>query len=286
MTTIKASGSFVSFTLSLEDDHHVKVLEDLLSLRFNLQIGSIYVEQEMYSINGDIFEIILIPKNMCQDDYIWILDLGSFRVIGLPDFQIQASTVLLYGASNVNVSSMATIKIEPSDDDVIVLLNSDSDDCLVIDLSDTSHFSYKTKPSNPVLIFVDVDKTPHNTSYTKFVRHSSFSQRSPLHPSSSSSYLNIVDALKMIKSRRRSKFNLIAIDFDSIYIRDVKYLPRSFDVIFILLLINVDVSSTYGRSIDGINKMCNGHPWCTTKTTNIQNDFGLSFRRSSYTGHL
>ena len=40
------------FTLTLEDDHHVKVLEDLLSLRFNLRIGSMYVEQEMYSPNG------------------------------------------------------------------------------------------------------------------------------------------------------------------------------------------------------------------------------------------
>ena len=27
-------------------------------------------------------------------------------------------------------------------------------------------------------------------------------------------------------------------------------------------------------------------PWCTIKTTNIQNDFGLSFRWSTYAGHL
>ena len=27
-------------------------------------------------------------------------------------------------------------------------------------------------------------------------------------------------------------------------------------------------------------------PWCTTKCTNIQNDFGLSFRRSTCAGHL
>ena len=65
------------------------------------------------------------------------------------------------------------------------------------------------------------------------------------------------------------------------------YLPPSFDgdVIFILPPINVDVSSTYGRSMDCMDKMCNGHPWCTIKTTNIQND-KLSFRRSSCAGHL
>ena len=38
--------------------------------------------------------------------------------------------------------------------------------------------------------------------------------------------------------------------------------------------------------MDGMDKMCNGHPWCTTKTTNIQNNFGLSFRHSTCGGHL
>jgi hypothetical protein len=135
---------------------------------------------------------------------------------------------------------------------------------------------------------VDVDKTPHSSSCMKFVRHGSSSQHPPLHPSSSSSCFNIIDALKMTKSRRRSKSDLIAIDFDSIDIRHVKYLLPSFDgdVIFILPPINVDASSMYGRSMDGMDKMCDGDPWCTTKTTNIQNDFGLSFRHSSCAGHL
>ena len=32
-----------------------------------------YVEQEMYSMNGDILETIMFPKNMCEDGYVWIL---------------------------------------------------------------------------------------------------------------------------------------------------------------------------------------------------------------------
>ena len=74
MTTIKESGSFLPLTLPLDDDHHVKVSEALLSLRFNFQIGSMYVEQEMHSRNNDVLETILIPKNICQDGYVWILD--------------------------------------------------------------------------------------------------------------------------------------------------------------------------------------------------------------------
>ena len=57
MATIEVFGSFVPLTLPLQDDHHVKVSEDLFNLRFNLRIRSIYVEQEMYLTNGDILEI-------------------------------------------------------------------------------------------------------------------------------------------------------------------------------------------------------------------------------------
>ena len=151
------------------------------------------------------------------------------------------STILLtneYGASTVNVPSMATVKIEPSDDDVLVLLNADENACSVVDLFDTLHSFYKTKHSNPV--FLVFDKTPHSSSYMKLVRHGSSTQRPPLHHSLSSSGFNIVDALKMTKSRKMSKSDLTAIDFESIDVRDVKYLPPSFDdnVIYIHLASN------------------------------------------------
>ena len=38
--------------------------------------------------------------------------------------------------------------------------------------------------------------------------------------------------------------------------------------------------------MSGMNKTCDKYPWCTTKTTITQNDFGLSFMRSSHIGHL
>ena len=60
MAMIRTFGLFVSFILPLEDDHHVKVPNDLLSLRIDLQIGTRYVEQEMYYVNGNILETILI----------------------------------------------------------------------------------------------------------------------------------------------------------------------------------------------------------------------------------
>ena len=39
------------------------VLEDLLILIFNLQIGTMHLEKEMYSADGDVYETILVQKN-------------------------------------------------------------------------------------------------------------------------------------------------------------------------------------------------------------------------------
>ena len=63
MATIKAHGSLVYFMLSLQNDGHVRVSDDLLSLRFNLQIGTMYLEREMYSADGEMYETILVQKN-------------------------------------------------------------------------------------------------------------------------------------------------------------------------------------------------------------------------------
>ena len=63
MAIIRAYGSFVSFTLPLQDDGHVGVLEDLLSLSFNLQMRTMYIEQEMYYADGQVCKTILIQKN-------------------------------------------------------------------------------------------------------------------------------------------------------------------------------------------------------------------------------
>ena len=64
MTTIRAHESFIPFTLPLLDDGHVNVSKDFLSLRFNLQIGTMYLEQEMYFADGEVYETILVQKKL------------------------------------------------------------------------------------------------------------------------------------------------------------------------------------------------------------------------------
>ena len=100
---------------------------------------------------------------------------------------------------------------------------------------------------------------------------------------------HFVDTLKLTKSRHMSKFDhVIIIDFDSIDVCDVKYLPPSFDNVrlFVLHHVAMGFPNAFGQFMNGMDKMCDIHPWYTTKTTNIQNNFGLSFKCSSYIGQL
>ena len=101
--------------------------------------------------------------------------------------------------------------------------------CPAVIISDTSSFPIRNTTPTPSKVLVDVDKTPSSPLYMRLVYHGTPSQRPPLHPCVSSSSLNIVEVLKLTKSRKRSKSNLTTIDFDNIDVRDVKYLPPSFD---------------------------------------------------------
>ena len=84
-----------------------------------------------------------------------------------------------------------------------------------------------------------------------------------------------------------SKSDVTTIDFNSIDVRSIKYLPSSFDgdIIFVSPPLPMGVPRAYGCSMDNMDKICDAHPWCTTKTTNIQNNFRFSFRQSCV-GHL
>ena len=83
---------------------------------------------------------------------MWILWPGSFRVIGLFESQMQASTVILTnesGTSTVQIPSVAHVKVEPTDDSVFVLPDLEDDICIFIDLSHTLPFSFKSVTSTP-----------------------------------------------------------------------------------------------------------------------------------------
>lgn len=60
-------------------------------------------------------------------------------------------------------------------------------------------------------------------------QHQSHSQKPPVHLASSTSNVHILDALKITKSHKISKFNLTNMDFENIVMKEVKYLPFAFN---------------------------------------------------------
>ena len=44
-----------------------------------------YVEQEIYNVNGNILETILLQKTIHEDGHFWILGPGSFSIISISD---------------------------------------------------------------------------------------------------------------------------------------------------------------------------------------------------------
>ena len=79
MATVRSHGLFMTFTLSLRDYNYVGGPKTFLDLMFNLQIGSMYVEQDTH--NGD--------------GTMWMSRPCLFIIIGLFKSQMQASTIIL-----------------------------------------------------------------------------------------------------------------------------------------------------------------------------------------------
>src|ERR1700738_1397715 len=161
-----------------------------------------YLEHEMYFADGEVYETILVPKNRTNVGFMWILGPGLFRVIGLSESQMQASTVILTnesGTSTVQIPSIAPVKVEPLDDSVFVLSDSEDDICASVDLSNTSPFPFRNVHSIPSQLPIHVAKSPCGLMYKKVVPQISSSQHPALHPLPSYTGLTMVDALKLIK---------------------------------------------------------------------------------------
>ena len=75
------------------------------------------------------------------------------------------------------------------------------------------------------------------------------------------------------------------LDFNTLDIQRVKFLPPTFngDVLFVLSL--VDKSGSF-HMMHGMDKRHDGHVWTKTVTSNIKSDVNLTFHTSTCIDHL
>jgi hypothetical protein len=94
--------------------------------------------------------------------------------------------------------------------------------------------------------------------------------------------------LKRLPATKGSKNALKKVDYDSVQHLKVDYLPPVFngDVVFEFPSYCSSFTSFQARLMVGMDKRHDGHVWTRTYTFHIKNDMGLTFRSTSYIGHL
>jgi hypothetical protein len=97
--------------------------------------------------------------------------------------------------------------------------------------------------------------------------------------------LSIVDSLKRIRASKGARNVFKTLDFDTLDIQRVQFLPPTFNGDVLFELPPVDTSGPF-HMMHGMDKHHDSHAWIKTVTSNIKSDMSLTFRTSTYIGHL
>ena len=99
---------------------------------------------------------------------------------------------------------------------------------------------------------------------------------------------NVVQCLERLATMPSRKNVLKKLDYSSIKLQTVKFLPPQFDgdVLFHFPPVGDSAKHSKAKFMEGMDKQYDGHMWTKMMTTNISNKMGLSFRSSNCVGHL
>jgi hypothetical protein len=100
--------------------------------------------------------------------------------------------------------------------------------------------------------------------------------------------LSIVDSLKKLRASKEATNVFKTLDFDSLDIQRVQFLPPTFngDVLFELPPVDTSGLQMHAKLMHGMDKRHDGHAWTTTVTSHIKCNMSLTFRTSTCVGHL
>ena len=261
-------GVPISFPLGSDGVAHVTSLR--LSLRFQLSEDFMFIDQEVYDANsGDLTHTIGQSPICDGGSKHWLLNVGRYRVYGVGNSVMAASTELLTpnrsSTGTVQLTATTGIKLEPVDE-LITFLSDDSDD-------------------NSPTVVLPMNSPLVNSSLVESSQKSPspLSHQSPhvVCPTSSC----IVDSLKRIRAIKGVRNVFKTLDFDTLDIQRVTFLPPTFNGDVLFELPAVDKSGSF-HMMHGMDKHHDGHAWTKTVTSNIKSDVRLTFRTSTCIGHL
>jgi hypothetical protein len=229
-----------------------------------------FIDEEVYDAQSEDLIHTIYKSPVCHGDTKqWLLNASRYRIYGVIDSVMAASMELV----TPHRSSTGTIQLTPA-----TRAKVEHAEELITIISDDSDENSLAVPSPIRSPFVNCS---HPKSSQRSANPLSHLGSHVVHLTS----LSIVDSLKRIRASKGVRNVFKTLDFDTLDIQRVKFLLPTFngDVLFELPL--VDTSGPF-HMMHGMDKRHDGHAWTKTVTSNIKSDMCLTFRTSTYIGHL
>ena len=276
MAFVRADFHSVPVSFPLGEDGLAMVTGTTLSLRFNFREATLYVEEEVFDdLTGELSHAVGQLSRKNDVGTFWLLNPGKYRVYGVSESVLDASTELLPSRESstvcIETPVFSKVKVEPGLD-------------TIHELSDDTE--------NEVELLRPVRKVDRALS-PQATRREATLRVSPSRTSTPSNIVpkpvgSIVHSLMKLSARKRSKNVLSRIDFNAMKLQQVDFLPPRYngDIIFEFPPLGVHGQNSKAKQLRGMDRRYDGHAWSRTITSNIRNDFNLLFRMSSCLGHL
>jgi hypothetical protein len=244
-----------------------------LSLRFRLSEEFMYIDEEVFDAHSaELIHTIGHSPVSEGDSKHWLLKPERFRVYGVSESVMATSIELVTphrsSIGTVHLNLATWVKVE-KEDEVINILSDDSDGNSP---SVAPHIISRVDNSN---IPNSLERTP--TLISQPQPHSGHHQS-----------LSVVDFLRRPWVSKGARNAFKSLDYDTLDIHRVEFLPPTFDgdIIFELPPMDTSALHTGSKSMQGMDKHHDGHAWTKTVTSHIKNDMKLTFRTSTCAGHL
>jgi hypothetical protein len=229
-----------------------------------------FIDEEVYDAqSGDLIHTIGQSPACDGPSKQWLLNAGRYRVYGVSDSVMAATTELVTphrsSTGTVQLTHATRVKVEQAEE-LITILSDDSD----------GNSPPVALPMTSPLLNSPLPESGQNSP-------------SPLnHPPPNvcrQECLSVLDSLRRIRASKGVRNVFKTLDFDSLDIQRVKFLPPTFNGDVLFELPPVDTSGPF-HMMHGMDKRHDGHAWTKTVTSNIKSDMSLTFCTSTCIGHL
>jgi hypothetical protein len=253
LAIIYFDGEGVPISFPLGNDKIALVTSMRLNLRFQMSEEFMFIDEEVYDAqSGDLIHTIGQSPICDGASKQWLLNTGRYQVYGMSDSVMAASTELVTShrssTGTVQLTLATHVKVEHVEE-LNTILSDDSD-------------------GNSPTIALPMTSPLVNSSLLESCQKSSIPLSHPPPYVGHQKFLSVVDSLKRIRASKGARNVFKTLNFDSLDIQRVQFLPPTFNGDVLFELPPVDTSGPF-HMMHGMDKCHDGHAWTKTITSNI-----------------